>query len=261
MDAMTVTELPGAAAPVADAAAVNQQQPPAVNADELAAPQTQDEGKPETEKSDEGKTPKWAQRRFDRLTRERYVAQGRAELAEQRVAELEARLAASNGAQDAGNDGAQQTQNRQQPRTTNEDAYARATFDVKCNQIAAQGAKDFADFDDAMDGLKMAGLNESSLRVLVEAEEPAKVLHYLGTHPEEAEQLFGLPPVAMARKLGQIEARMSAPKPSIKPSNAPDPVKPLAAKSGGDPNALSDDLSDDEWLKRRNAQDKARRAR
>lgn len=85
------------------------------------------------------------------------------------------------------------------------------------------------------------------------------ILYYLGNNHDVSETLSGLSGAALTREVGKLEAKLEAgilspTKASNKKpaSNAPDPIDPIGG--GGKPGAdgLSDDLSADEWLKRRN---------
>ena len=130
-------------------------------------------------------------------------------------------------------------------------------FNAKCNSVAETGKKEFKDFPDALNALiEEAGplvtpngtptpLGEQ----ILEAEAPAKLIHWLGKNPEIAAELDGLTPGRIARKLALIEQEMSA-KP--KTSGAPKPLEPVRAAASS--NDLNDDLSTDEWLKRRRKQ-------
>lgn len=85
------------------------------------------------------------------------------------------------------------------------------------------------------------------------------ILYYLGNNHDVAETLSGLSGAALTREVGKLEAKLEAgilsptKASNRKPaSNAPDPIDPI--DGDGKPGAvgLSDDLSPDEWLKRRN---------
>lgn len=70
------------------------------------------------------------------------------------------------------------------------------------------------------------------LMAVLEAEAPAKLLHYLGKNPELVEDLSDLTPTQIARRLVKIEAAMDeATKP--KKSSAPTPLKALNASGVG----------------------------
>lgn len=135
-------------------------------------------------------------------------------------------------------------------------------FAAKCNSVAETGKKDFKDFTDSLTALiEEAGPlvlptgNATPLgEQILESESPAKLIDYLGKHPEIAAELDGLTPGRLARKLALIETEMAA-KP--KTSSAPKPLEPIkGAAGGGDLASVVDDP--EEWRRRRNAQLKKR---
>jgi hypothetical protein len=242
----------GAAAPVAELEVPTTATTPADQAETAAPQDTQTEPSDDDKAKEQGRVA----RRMQQLLRDRWQERGMREATEREAAQLReelARMRATYG-QDSSTAPPQPEQAQHYDPQV---AYAHAAFDIKCNQIADQGAKAYPDFNDAMEAVRLSAPSQGALRTalaaVVEADEPAKVLHYLGTHPEEAEQLFRLSPVAMARKLGQIEARMSAPTQPPRTSSAPEPIKPIGARSSG-PTGLSDSQSMADWIKTRNEQ-------
>ena len=62
----------------------------------------------------------------------------------------------------------------------------------------------------------------------------ADVLYYLGSNPDEAARINRMSPVAAAKEVARIEARLAgASAPVKKITTAPEPVRTLAGKSGG----------------------------
>ena len=89
---------------------------------------------------------------------------------------------------------------------------------------------------------------------ILDAENAAALIKYLGSDPALADELDGLSATQLGRRIERIEAQMQA---TPKTSSAPKPLTATrgAASSG---NNLSDDLSIDEWVKRRNKEVRAR---
>lgn len=86
-------------------------------------------------------------------------------------------------------------------------------------------------------------------QMLQQSEAPGDLLRYLDDHRDEAQRLFYLNPLLVARELGKIESRLTAkPEPQKRVSAAPEPVKPVSGR--GAPDVDEDALSDDEWLAR-----------
>lgn len=89
---------------------------------------------------------------------------------------------------------------------------------------------------------------------LLDADNPAKLIHYLGTNPEEAAEFDGLSPAQIGRRLAKLEAKLGA---EVKTSQAPQPLKPVrpTAVSSGP----SDEDSIDDWVKKERARVAAKR--
>jgi hypothetical protein len=216
--------------------------------EESAAPETQEQ---ETPPKEEKAPPKWATKRINELTRDKYRERAQREMLETRLAEIESRLQAQPGVE--GSEPAQQHQPALNQSQLLAQAEARVSFDMKCNAAFKEGTKEYPDFEEALSNLKMVGIDADALGVIVEADEPHKVLHYLGNNPDEASRILSLGPVAKARAIGALEVRLGLPKPTPAHSKAPAPISPVAARSASS-TGLSDDLPMAEWIKRRNAQ-------
>lgn len=225
-------------------AAVN---PEVAGQENVDAPPGGEAAKPEPTEAEREARAK--QRRIDRMTRETY------------------RLRAEN-------EQLRQSQGRQpvdeQETLTAEDVERRADekaramtetqrVNDRCNEIAKQGAKEFkGEFDKALAEVgsitplfDAKGKPQPLMQAILETDEPHKVLHYLGTNPDVAEELADMSPLRAARKLGQIERDMAA-KPESKPSSAPKPLQPVkAAAAGGSPDPSKDPEG---WAKWRNEQ-------
>lgn len=188
------------------------------------------------------------ERRIQRLTAARYEAQARAEQAQREANELKAKF---------------QEPAQQQPQQVDPVALAREIAAVeritdKANTIAKEGEKRFAgEFAQSLRAVTVEagplfepnGKPTSLGEAVLEADDPAALLHHLGKNPDLAAELEGLSPVQVARKVARIEAQMQAPK-EPKQSTAPKPIAPVKGKreEGG----LSDDLPTEEWIKRFN---------
>jgi hypothetical protein len=219
------------------------------NATEATPVETQ-EADPSPEKEDK-QPPKWAQKRINELTRDKYRERAQREMLETRLAEIESRLQAQPGVE--GDSPAHQPAGKPEAELLRQ-AEARVAFDMKCNDAFKQGTKEFgSEFEDALGNLKMVGIDANALGVIVESDEPHKVLKHLGDNPDEASRILGLNPVAMARAIGALEVRLSQPKPTPAQSKAPAPITPVSARSASS-TGLGDELSMDEWIKRRNLQ-------
>ena len=109
----------------------------------------------------------------------------------------------------------------------------------KANVIAKDGNKRFADFSEALTTLReeagdlfdKRGLPTPIGEAILEAEDPAALIRFLGTNDDLAAELQGLTPTALGRKIARFEAQMKA-EPKPKPaSKASDPITPIRGTS------------------------------
>jgi len=89
-----------------------------------------------------------------------------------------------------------------------------------------KGRTKYADFNELVldEDLK---ISESMVEAILLSDTAEDVLYYLGKHPEEAADIAKLPPLKVAHELGKIEARLNAPPPRKKTTNAPEPITPV----------------------------------
>jgi len=148
---------------------------------------------------------------------------------------------------------------------------ANQEFNRRCNEVAEIGRRNYPDFDgqvgklvglvDANDPQGVASYN-NFLNAAMETGEASKIIHALGGDLDEASRILSLTPVRMAVEL----TRMAA-KPISELSRAPRPINPAATNaqqmrtsiSPDDPG--SDQMSTEEWMRRRNEQIAARGVR
>jgi len=84
---------------------------------------------------------------------------------------------------------------------------------------------------------------------IMDADNPAKLIHYLGSNIEEALEFATLSPAQIGRRLAKLEAKLGA---EVKTSAAPTPLKPV--RSTGVPSGLPDDKDDVvTWTKKERA--------
>ena len=89
-----------------------------------------------------------------------------------------------------------------------------------------KGRTKYTDFNELVldEDLK---ISESMVEAILLSDTAEDVLYYLGKHPEEAADIAKLPPLKVAHELGKIEARLNAPPPRKKTTNAPEPITPV----------------------------------
>lgn len=157
-------------------------------------------------------------------------------------------------------------------RQIEERAYALAQqqeFNRRCNEAADAGRTQYADFDarvgklvglvDGNDPQAVAKYN-SFLSAALETGEASRLIHTLGGDLDEASRILGLNPIRMAVELTKMAGR-----PPSEVSGAPRPINAIASQgvnnraTFGADDPSSDNLSTEEWMRRRNEQIAARR--
>lgn len=108
----------------------------------------------------------------------------------------------------------------------------------KSNGIAKDGQKRFPEFGARLSVVieeagpliysegKMQGRPTPLGAAILEADDAPAMIDYLGSHPEIADELEGLSPTQLGRRIERIEAQMKA-RPTKPVSNAPAPITPL----------------------------------
>lgn len=243
---MDLETLPEAGAPAQQVAPVVAEETP-----EIATPETdqQEESPEQKAQAERDKAIKNLQRRVDRKHAQAAAAEERARMAEQRAAEIEARYSGQPQEQEAltpdkiipiAQHMAQQIaeQNKLRERVGSVLAKGKGLegFDAACNTVDEE-----VGFYDAKGG------PSPFLREVMECDDPAAVLHHLGSNPEIASEFRGLSITQVARKLARLETQLSQPK-EPKQSTAPKPITPVRATA--DTGGLSDTLSTEEWARR-----------
>jgi hypothetical protein len=235
------------------------------------------------------------QRRIDKLTREKHELESRLTALEGRLAEKPAERPAER-AESKGDAG--QNARPVKPDPAKFDSYAayedahdkyvedladwktdqklaqareesrRQAAEAQARQRAAQTLEQWEsrvaaarqahpDFDEVLEDVEIP-ITPALQQALVESEHGAELAYQLAKNPAEAQRIMKLSPLAQARELGKLEAKLT-PEPQKKPAatNAPPPLKPVAGgKSTVDLN--DPDLSFGDWEKARNAQLKGR---
>lgn len=118
---------------------------------------------------------------------------------------------------------------------------------------AARQAEVFEAYDDrleqaekALPGLKATiakadvQIRQHVVGLIVESEKGPLIAHHLAKNPSKAAELNRMPPLAAAREIGRLEARLSLPKPKTTTS-APPPITPPrgSAAPAKDPSKMS----------------------
>lgn len=123
------------------------------------------------------------------------------------------------------------------------------TIAEKTESIYAEASK-IQGFDrDAFDELP---LTPAIAAAIVDSEVSAKLMHYMAANPSEVEKISRMPPARQAAAIGALEVKMNQ---APKASNAPEPIKPISGRTGGekDPSEMTD-AEFAAWRKRQIAQ-------
>ena len=117
--------------------------------------------------------------------------------------------------------------------------------------------KEQVDYDTVMENLNDVDLPASqdvayAIRdAIMSSDLSPQLLYYFGKNIDDLERINELSPMAAAREIGKIEAKLERVKPNNQ-SSAPTPITPVTARASQ--NGLHDGLESEEWIKRRNAQ-------
>jgi len=99
----------------------------------------------------------------------------------------------------------------------------------------SQGKNKFKDFDAVVTKPYEDGgpaITSTMAEVINSSEVSHELAYHLGKNPNESRRIAALPPLAAARELGRLEAKLTSAQP-IKPktqTNAPAPIKPMAGE-------------------------------
>ena len=182
--------------------------------------------------------------RIDREVREKWEARRRADAAEQEVMRLRAGVNASVPPVAPDGFTAPDPANLDQLVQQRAEQLARVQdFDRRCNDVYARGKRDIPDFEQAIANFGMfggLGQHPDFVDAVTQLEDSPKVLHYLGTHPDEAERVMSLRGAAQGLALGQLSARIgTVSKSAPAPTRTPAPVAPVRGTAA--PQAVPND--------------------
>jgi len=62
-----------------------------------------------------------------------------------------------------------------------------------------------------------------------------ELAYYLGSNPKDAERISRMTPLAQAKEIGKIEAKLAAEPPVKRSTSAPTPISPVTARTSGSP--------------------------
>jgi hypothetical protein len=111
----------------------------------------------------------------------------------------------------------------------------------------------YDDFEQVVYNSKLP-ITDAMAQTIQASEVGPDMAYYLGSNPKEAERISRLTPLAQAKELGKIEAKLADNPPVKKTSSAPAPIAPVTARSSGssvvdttDPRSIKN-MSTSEWI-------------
>lgn len=293
-EAVSAASAPAAPVPAAPAPAAGESgaSAPPVAAPEPSAPAPPASAPdvpqaPETTEDDEDEVPgipKGVQRRIDREVRRRHEAERKAAATEARLQMLE------QGYQRAPQAPEpvplhQQTEPREEDYPSQAEWFKatrewdkaqlkaelqREAFESQVRERQAQqqakmaaqaqtARQKYADFDQVLDRLQTISTVPALDACVHESEQGAELAYYLAQHPDEItrlNQLAQTAPLAMAREIGKLELRLSAPtnghrapSPASVPTAQPPPPQPVSGTSAPLPTGYREDMTQEEFAR------------
>lgn len=191
------------------------------------------------------------QARIDKATRHQRDAERRAEQAEARIRELETQSTPAEPAQPVPQLAQGNTRPKVDDFTETDDPYqahsfaaaeyvlqqheaakqrqaAEAAFANRVQEHRTHGAEKYADFDTVVKQVPVYNFPAHVVEAIVDSDQGADLLYYLGTHESEARAVAAASPVKAILTLGQLAARFTAaPSGSVSAPIAPSKAKPL----------------------------------
>ena len=124
-------------------------------------------------------------------------------------------------------------------------------------------AKTVDDFDEVLDDVRDVQVTPAITATIVESEYGPQLAYELAKNRAEFERIVKLSPLAAAREIGKIEAKIAAkasePKETKKITSAPKPIEPVGGTKGKPNRSIRDpDLSFADYVELRRAQMKRR---
>lgn len=117
---------------------------------------------------------------------------------------------------------------------------------------ADEARKQHADYDAALESASDVKVPPAMQRVLLEMEHGPELAYTLAKDKAELRRIVALPPLAAARELGKMEARLdqkSAPAPETRTTRAPKPPTVVGARASAAAPKLSDPMSFKDWVR------------
>lgn len=150
-------------------------------------------------------------------------------------------------------DAAADEDNGKKTEQDNDPEFTEALEDVQ--DAFTESRTKYDDFDALVVEQKDLQISREMVIAMAESDDPGEIAYHLGKNKEEAARIAKLSPIAQAREIGKLEAKLAAKprQPSKKTTEAPDPIDPV---KGNDSTKKSmKDMDFAEYERTRNAQE------
>lgn len=95
-----------------------------------------------------------------------------------------------------------------------------------------------------------ASLTPAIASAIINSDIAPKLMAYISSNPEEVERIVNLHPGRQAAEIGKLEVKLQETKQVVKPSKAPDPIKPVGAR-GSVASTNPEEMDMDTYMKMR----------
>lgn len=129
------------------------------------------------------------------------------------------------------------------------EATERATREARVQEALEKASQKYPDFYEVVTTAQVRP-SDAVLAAMEESDTPGDLAYHLSANPAEMQRLNALSPVAAAREIGKLEAKLAAgsgqpAKPKV--SKAPPPISPVGTAKGNGPKNFRDDMTQEEF--------------
>jgi hypothetical protein len=136
---------------------------------------------------------------------------------------------------------------KQKAQETARDYIART--ETILTKARAENPERYSDFDAREEAVRSAGLSHEAVQSLVTAEDPVKIVNYLGGKTEELQRIAKLSPLEQVEEIGYLKRRASVKPKERKIPKAPTPPNPPQGGGDTEKRKVSDSMSDAEFAR------------
>lgn len=151
-------------------------------------------------------------------------------------------------------------QERAQEVTSTKEAEVRAKLEKLADKRVSDGRKEFSDFDNTIQEAFDDGVIEAGSELyfgIIESAVGHRIAMYLAKNPEEAERISNLTPRGVHREIGKLEDKFSKAPAKDKSETMETIAGSRRISKSNDP--MRDDISMEEFVRMRNAEERKRR--